>query len=261
MKKHLLLLFGLLFCLLLPVLAQDQDFPPKPNRLVSDFANMLEPPEEQALEQKLRNYNDTTSTQIAVVTMKSIGGYDVADYAIRLANKWGIGGKANNNGILILVALQERAMFITTGYGMEATVPDALAKRIVERTLKPRFRNEQYYQGLDEATSLIISLASGQYQAPEQAQEEGQGSGSVIWIILIVLVILFLARRGRGGRGGRGGGRTLMSPFPFGGIGPFGTFSSGRGPFSGGGGFGGGGGGFGGFGGGSFGGGGAGGRW
>lgn len=239
-----------------PAFAQgNEDIPPRPTppRLVNDLAGILSPEEVQRLEQKLVNYNDTTSTQIAVVTIKSIGPYEIADYAVRLAESWGIGQKGKNNGILILTAVNERKVNITTGYGMEALLPDALAKRITEYTLKPNYRNGNYYQGLDEASNLIIDIFSGQYKAdPREASGSGD-SDMMFWLIIgfLALIILFsLKRRGGGGRGGRGM-RTLGGGF----FPPvlFGDFSSGRGPFGGGGG----GGGFGGFGGGSFGGGGA----
>ncbi|WP_276498572.1 TPM domain-containing protein [Pontibacter litorisediminis] len=254
--KHLTLF--LYFCFLsLGAIAQNSDFPPKPNRLVNDYADMLSPQEEQALEQKLVNYADTTSTQIAVALVTSIGGYDPNQYAAELGERWGVGGGKYDNGIIILVAKEERTVTIQTGYGLEEYIPDAIAKRITERTLKPAFSQGQFYQGLDQATSLIIELASGAYQAdPSQLGEESGGPSLLLIIILVMVVVFILSRFGGGGRGGRGGRRYART---FGGPvivpGGFGTFRSGGGIF--GGGFGGGGGGFGGFGGGSFGGGGA----
>jgi uncharacterized protein len=262
MKKNFLLLCLCHLLAWLPLAAQDaSDVPPRPSppRLVNDLAGILQPDEVAALERKLVSYHDTTSTQIAIVNIASIGPYDISAYAYRLAETWGIGQKGKNNGILILTAVKERKVYIATGYGMEAVLPDAIAKRITEYTLKPNYKTGNFYKGLDEATNLIINVASGQYQADAQ-DNEGGGSSVFFWLIIgaLALIVLFnLRRKGGGGRGGRGM-RTLGGPmFP-----PvlFGDFSSGRGPF-GGGGFGGGGGGFGGFGGGSFGGGGAGSDW
>jgi uncharacterized protein len=256
--KHSILFLS--FCLLsILAFAQSSDFPPRPNppRLVNDLADMLSADEESALEQKLVNYNDTTSTQIAIVTITSIGGYDINQYGAELGQQWGIGGSKNDNGLLILVAKDEHKVAIQTGYGMEHIIPDAIAKRITEGTLKPNFREGNYYQGLDKATSLIISLASGEYQADPQPEGSGEGGSSILFIIIIVILFLVVISKlgGGGGRGGRGM-RTLGGPFL--GPGAFGTFRSGGGIFGGGGGgFGGGGGGFGGFGGGGFGGGGA----
>lgn len=256
MMKHIL--FLLFLCLFSKVLlAQSDDFPPRPNppRLVNDMADMLSAEEEAALEQKLVNYNDTTSTQIAIVTITSIGGYDINQYAAQLGEKWGVGGAEFDNGVIILVAEKEQRVAIQTGYGMEHLIPDAIAKRITEGTLKPSFQQGEFYKGLNEASNLIISLASGEYQAdPAAAGGEDGGGTSILAIIIIALVVLFiLSKFGRGGRGGGGGrrgySRTLGGPIFI--PGGFGTFSSGGGIF------GGGGGGFGGFGGGSFGGGGA----
>lgn len=251
--KHLILLL-LLFPFSFTALAQDSDFPPRPDppRLVNDMADMLSAEEEQALEQKLVNYYDTTSTQIAIVTITSIGGYDANQYAAELGERWGVGSSENDNGLILLVAKDERRVAIQTGYGMEAYIPDALAKRITENTLKPNFQQGEYYKGLNEATNLIIGLASGAYQSDPTAQSgEGEGGPSWLFIIIIVILVVFLfSRRGGGGRGGRGYSRTFGGPVII--PGGFGSFRTGGGMFGGGGG-----GGFGGFGGGSFGGGGA----
>lgn len=257
MRHSILLLY--LFLLSTVALAQGNDFPPRPNppRLVNDLAGILTPGEREYLEQKLVNYSDTTSTQIAIVTIKSIGDYDANQYAAELGERWGVGGSKNDNGIVILVSLEPRRVAIQTGYGMEHIIPDAIAKRITEGTLKPNFQQGQFYKGLNEATNMIISLASGQYQADPQAARDGEGGPSLGMIILIVIILVVVLSRfkGGGGRGGRGHTRTLGGPVFI--PGGFGTFRTGGGMFGGGGG----GGGFGGFGGGSFGGGGASSNW
>ena len=260
-------LLALLLWLSVGLAARAQDIPPPPTpaRLVNDLAHVMQPQEADALEQKLVTYNDSTTSQIAVVTVPSLGGNDIADYAQKLYESWGIGGKKNNNGILVLVAVQEHQARIQTGYGLEGAVPDALAKRIISNVFVPAFRQNQYYAGLDRGTDQLIALARGEYKAdPADAQSRGRrdrsGSGPGLWIIIGILVLFFLLRsRGGGGRGGRGGiGGGFIPPIIFG------DFSGGRGVFGGGGGGfggGGGGGGFGGFGGGSSGGGGASGSW
>ncbi|MDI1321469.1 MAG: TPM domain-containing protein [Algoriphagus sp.] len=243
-----------------------QDFPPIPNppRLVNDFTQTLSSSEVTQLEQKLVAYNDSTSTQIAIVIMRSTGEYEIADYAQRFAENWGIGG-SKDNGILILAAMDDRKVFIATGYGMEGAVPDALAKRIVENMILPNFKMQAYYQGFDQATDMIIKLASGEYKA-EDVESEGKSGGAIFLILLFIFffVILPMIKNRKDNdnhMGGKGGGIDLLTTIMLanllkgGNSGKFGDFSSGRG------GFGGGGGGFGGFGGGSFGGGGAGGSW
>ena len=262
------LLLALLW--LLPLLGTwAQGLPPRPNppRLVNDLAGLMQPGEAQALEQKLVAYNDSTSSQIAVVTVPTLNGNEIADYAQQLYEAWGIGRKGKNNGILILVAQQERAARIQTGYGLEGAVPDALAKRIISNTLVPAFRQNQYYAGLNRATDQLIALAKGEYQAdPADARprrtRDGSGSGFPFWLIIGAMVLIFVLLRNRGGGGGRGnrGGGGFFPPFLLGtllGSGGGGGFGGGGGGFGGGGG----GGGFGGFGGGSSGGGGASGDW
>ncbi|TYZ13460.1 TPM domain-containing protein [Hymenobacter lutimineralis] len=249
---------------LLASAALAQNLPPRPSppRLVNDLAGLLSPDEEAQLEQKLIAYDDSTSSQIAVVTVPSLDGYEVADYAQRLGESWGVGRKGKNNGLLILVSNAEHKVTIQTGYGLEGAIPDALAKRVISNVLVPNFRAGQYYKGLDEATTRLIALASGEYKAEPRATgdfEDSSGSGWTFWIVLAVL-ILFLIFRMRGGGGGGGGFGSRRRGFGGGFIPPIilGGGGFGGGGFGGGGG---GGGGFGGFGGGSFGGGGASGDW
>lgn len=250
-KQHL---SSLLF-IMISMTSYGQNFPPRPSppRLVNDLANMLSASEENALEDKLSNFDDTTSTQIAIVTLTSIGSYDVSSYAFELGEQWGIGQKGKDNGVLILIAKEERKMWIATGYGVEQFIPDYIAKRIVERTLKPQFRAGNYYGGLDDATNIMMSLVSGQFVAEPSA--EGFPIEYIILGLLLLFIISTLLRRG-GGKNGGNHRRTRTLGNPYRGGSTWGNFSGGSGNFGGSGG-----GGFGGFGGGSFGGGGAGGGW
>jgi len=263
-KATSILLFVVFFSGLQGLFAQD--FPPVPNppRLVNDFTQTLSPTEIAQLESKLVAYSDSTSSQIAIVIMQSVGQYAISDYTQRLAEQWGIGG-TKDNGILILAAMEGRDVFISTGYGMEGAVPDALAKRIVENMIIPNFKQDEFYKGFDQATDMIFKLASGEYKA-EDVQSDGNSGGALIMLLFFAFffVILPLLRNKNDNNnhmGGKGGGVNLWTTIMLagmlgGGGGKFGDFSSGRGSFGGGGG-----GGFGGFGGGGFGGGGAGGSW
>ncbi len=232
-----------------------EDFPEPSSRLVNDYGNFLTPQEIAALEQKLVAYNDSTSTQIAIVTMKNIGDYEIADYADRLANKWQIGAKGKNNGLLILMTKEPHGITIRTGYGMEGTLPDAIVKRLIEQIAKPNFKQNNYYGGLDQLTDAVIQIMSGTYQDDGKG---GAASGSKAIFIFVILIVLFAIFSGLSNRGGGGGGGFLTGML-IGGM-ASGGFSS-RGGYSGGSGGGFGSGGFGGFGGGSFGGGGASGSW
>ncbi|SFD48894.1 uncharacterized protein SAMN05216167_105199 [Spirosoma endophyticum] len=225
---------------------------PNPPRLVNDFVGILSGTERAQLEQKLKAYNDSTSTQITIVIVKTTEPYPIGDFAFQVGRKWGVGQKDKNNGMVIAWATQTRKVFIAPGYGLEGAIPDAIAKRIITNTIAPAFKQEQYYQGLDAATTEIIRRASGEYKGePETSDGEGPVGFFIILIVLFVIIFI-ISRRNRGGgsSGNRGGG--WGGPIFF----PTSTFS---GWGSSGGGGGSSGGGFGGFGGGSFGGGGAGG--
>lgn len=247
--------------LLLPLMLAAKEIPPVPNppRLVNDFVGVLSGVEVQALEQKLVAYDDSTSTQIAIVIEESLDGDDIFDYSYRLAEAWGIGRQGKNNGILIYIALGDRKLWIQTGYGAEGFLPDAMAKRIIERIITPNFRQQNYYQGLDQATSTIIQLGNGEYINEDAGQEGGIPFPVIIIFIVLFIVIVIIISKGGGGGGGynrqgrydSGGGWVIFGPG--GGSGWSGGGGGGSG-WSGGGGFGG-------FGGGGFGGGGAGGSW
>ena len=129
MFKKILFLFVLLT---VGLTAFSQDFPPKPNTLVTDYTNTLSAGDKQNLENKLVAFDDTSSTQIAIVIIKSVGDYDIAEYGTQLGRKWGIGQKANNNGLLILVAMDQHKMTIQVGYGLEGALPDVIASQIIE---------------------------------------------------------------------------------------------------------------------------------
>jgi len=226
---------------------------PNPPRLVNDFTGTLQAGEIQALEQKLLTYEDSTSNQIAIVIENSLDGDDAFEYSRRIADAWAIGTKEKRNGVLIYVALQDRQIRIQVGYGLEGAIPDAIAKRIIETRIKPAFKQNAYFEGLDAAADDLALAAAGEYKADPKAKKKKGGDFPISLIVIVIIALIMLSRFG----GGKGGRRfnSMGGPFfggPFGG----GTFSGGG--FSGGGS---GGGGFGGFGGGSFGGGGAGGSW
>ncbi len=265
--KYLALIIGLLFSVSVFSQGIDKVVPQKPSppRLVNDLANVLTPAQEQALEAKLVAYDDSTSVQIAVITIQTTGDYEISEVALATLRKWGVGGQANkDNGVVVLAAIADRDIWISTGYGLEGAVPDITAKNIIENDILPHFREGtegNFYRGLEEGTNSIIKAVAGEYKAPEGYRKKGKGGFSVSRIIVGFIVLMFLLNM-FGGGGGRGGGFMSRRGYRgFGGPVFFpGGFGGGGGGF-GGGGFGGGGGGFGGFGGGGGGGGGAGGSW
>lgn len=263
--KRLALLITLLISVCAFAQIDKEGIPNKPNpqRLVNDFANVLTPEQREALEAKLVAYDDSTSNQIAVVTMGSTGDRDVQEVSLGILRKWGVGG-SRNNGIVILAAIQDHKVFISTGYGLEGAVPDITAKTIVDNDILPAFREENYYRGFDAATNSLIRAAAGEYKAPESYRNRGRSGGISIGKIIFAIIILIVVLSMFGGGSNRGGG--YMSRRGYRGFGGPIFFPTGGG-WGGGSGWGGssgggfGGGGFGGFGGGSGGGGGAGGSW
>ncbi len=253
-------LIVLLLCVAISGFAQN--FPEKENKLVYDQAGMLSSDEVAQLETKLRYYNDSTSTQIAVVIIPTLDGYEIADYANRLASKWGIGQKGQNNGLLMLAAVKEHKFRIEVGYGLEGTITDAISKRIIENSVKPNFKAGNYYAGINEATDNVVLALRGEYKAKKKGKGDAASGFAVIGIILFVLffVIFSQSRKAKA--------LSAKNNIPFWAAWALLNAMSNRGRYNnfsgGGGGFGGGGGGgidFGGFGGGGFGGGGASGDW
>jgi uncharacterized protein len=254
--KYLIHSFLLLVFLGISFSVQGKELPPRSTKLVNDFTGTLNPAEIANLEEKLVAYDDSTSTQIAVVMENTLEGEDIFDYSFRLAQDWGIGRKGKNNGLLIYIALEDRKIFMQIGSGLEGKVTDAQTKRIIETIIKPAFRNKAYFAGLDQATSKIIQITQGEFS--KDPVGEGIPLIFIILIILMIIIVLSSISRG-GGRGYYKGGKyddwTSSGPV----AGPW--WIGGGGGSSSGGGWSGGGGGFGGFGGGGFSGGGAGGDW
>ena len=260
MKKFLLPILLLLASVSMGQIEKVIPPQPVPPRLVVDLTGTLAPDQRDALETKLVAYDDTTSNQIAVVIIPTTGDYDISEVAYMIGRKWGVGNKEFNNGIVFLVAKNDRKVFIATGYGLEGAIPDITAKRIIENEVVPNFRGNDYYRGIDFGVDALILAAAGEYEAPAGYGNRGRKGtgGSLLGMIIVFLIILFiLSRINRGGGGAfmsRRGYRNWSGPSTM-------WFPPSGGGGSGWGGGGGGGGGFGGFGGGGFGGGGAGGSW
>ena len=260
-KKVSLIL--LLISLTLTIFAEIPERP-NPPRLVNDFANVLSRDDYNSLENSLEQFARETSTQIVVVTVKDLEGYDPGDYAFRLGENWGVGQKGKDNGIIILLKPKEASskgqIFVATGYGLEGVLPDAVVNNtVVDNEMIPHFKENDYYKGLASGIKVIMDITRGEYTAEQYqeyyAKERGGGFPALFFIILFFVVIPIL--RGRRRRF-YSPGRSLPFWLAMGMMsgrnshhGSFNNFSSGSGNF----------GGFGGFGGGSFGGGGAGGSW
>jgi len=260
-----ILAFSLILALIVPGL-RSQDFPEpiQPPRLVNDFAKMFDQANADNLERKLLDFNNQTSTQIYVVTIPTLNGFEPNDFTTRLAEKWKVGVKGKDNGVMILIkpkTTEEKGqVYIAVGYGLESVLTDAQANQIVDIVVLPEFSNGNYIGGINSAVDVIMKITAGEFTADQYLQKgkPKRGNSMVALIIMIVLFLIIFGGRSRMNRHkgiGSGGGLPLLLLLGMmGGRGNGGSF----GGFSSGGGFGGG---FGGGGGGSFGGGGAGGSW
>lgn len=238
---------------------KNQYFPDSPHAWVNDYADLFNSTEEAYLNNKLGFFEDTTSTQIFVVSINDHGNMPIAQMGAEIGEKWKVGQKDTHNGMIILIYPTDREISIQVGYGLEEFIPDAIAKRIIENEIKPNFRENNYELGIDKATDVIFSLLSGEFTGEEYSSQKGGDAGSSIFGVFFIILMFFLffgqSRRSRQHGIGRNipfwialsmlsGSRNSHS-------GSFGNFNSGSGGF----------GGFSGGGGGSFGGGGASGSW
>lgn len=265
MKSVGINLFSLVFLLLsfslgaqTPYDVVKKDYKPE-KKLVHDFGEIFSPNEREQLEKKLVAYDNSTSVQIVIVTFKKLEDYPLELLANEIGEKWGVGQKEKHNGIVIVFAKDDRKVTIRGGYGIQAKMPPTIEKLIIDREMIPSFRQENYYQGFDNAIQAIELQLAGQYEAMPKKDEEGV-SGLTLILLVFGLLILFTIFAGGGGNGGGNRGRRRSS------LDDVIISNTGRSTWGGsswgGGGFGSGsGGGFGGFGGGSFGGGGASGSW
>lgn len=155
-----------------------------PSADVNDFAGILQPDQREALEERCRELRDKTGSQLAVVTLKSLEGGQIDDFTVKLFQRWGIGDKDKDKGILLLVAIDDRKARIETGYGLEPILPDALAGRILNDQLFPAFKQQRYYDGLTAAVNRIVEIIERNEPAPED------GGGKPIDIGITPLMLL-----------------------------------------------------------------------
>ncbi|WP_299113111.1 YgcG family protein [uncultured Winogradskyella sp.] len=234
---------------------------------VYDYINLFSESEKNNLEQKLIRYSDTTSTQIVIITIPSTEGENINYLGAQWGQKWEIGQEKEDNGVLILLAKNDRKIAINTGYGVEHLLTDAMSKRIIDRDIIPYFKRNDYYGGLNRGADAIFEVLTGEYQGSRQSSSNNEFPFGLLFILFIIFIIFIIAiSKHKGGRGGGNRGNhknstSILEAIILSNMGRgsyrSGSSSGGFGGFSGGssGGFGGG------FGGGGFGGGGASGGW
>jgi len=233
-----------------------------PKKLVQDYAHVFDQKQLQQLENKLVAYNDSTSTQILVLTLESLDGYPLETFANEIGEKWGVGQKGKDNGVVIVMSKQDRKITIRTGYASQIHLPPTINKTIIDQVIIPFFKQGNYAGGIDAGVDAIMQAFAGKFKAePKEPEYEVDWFSTILLIGFILFIIIAIAGKNKGGGSGNGGHRqrSLLDDIILMNAGRSilggGGFGSGGGHSSGGGG------GFGGFGGGSFGGGGASGSW
>jgi len=243
------------------------DIPPIPKEQTSvyDYVDLLSGSQKSNLEQKLIQYSDTTSTQIVVAIISTTKGENIGLLAPKWAHQWGIGQAKEDNGVFILLARDDRQIWISPGYGVEDKLTAGIVGELIRNIIIPEFKKGDYYAGLDKGTDAIFEILKGTYKGTRQNSKSKPFPAKLIFILFIIFIFIIISiiknrRDGGGNRGHRSRGFTIWDAIILSkmGRGGFGGGRSGGG--FGGGGFGGGGFG-GGFGGGGFSGGGAGGSW
>jgi len=233
------------------------DFPELTGRVV-DNAELLDASTQSQLTDMLAAHEDATGEQVVVVTLPDLQGEAIEDYGYQLGREWGIGQKGEDTGALLIVAVDERAVRIEVGYGLEGRLTDAQSSRIINQIITPAFRDGDFAGGITRGAEAMVKVLGGDplaetapQQQPDQ-QQSRQIGGAGFWFFALFMIVMLIVRSGGGGGGGRGGKRRRRGGFmggllmggALGGLGGGGGFGSGGG--FGGGGFGGGGGGFGG---------------
>lgn len=247
--KHRVIMYRfLLFLFLFPVFVHAQlAIPEQGGYWVHDEANVLSQSAKAELESMILAERDSTSNQIGVLIVQSLEGEVPEEYSLRVAEKWKIGQKGKDNGVLLLIALKEHTLRIESGYGMEGTLTDAVASRINRNEIAPRFRERDFDGGVKAGVVAIMKAVKGEYknENPRQTGRKSSRTSPLATIVVIIIIIIIASRRNKRGGGGGGywsSGGGFMGPM--GGFGGGGSSDSGGfsgGDFGGGGGFGGGG--------------------
>jgi uncharacterized protein len=224
---------------------------PLVNTYVTDNAGILTAPEREDLDQRLAAFEQSTSNQFLILIIPSLEGRSIEEYALAVVEQNHVGQKGRDNGVLLLIAVQDRKIRFEVGYGLEGVLTDAMTSSIISEIIAPEFRNGNYARGIDQGISAAMQAAQGEFATPVRRRENRSNFHTVSLVIFLIIffIIIRLNRRG----GGRGGGIWIL-PGGFGGNWWGGSGGSYGGGFSGGGfsggsfggGFSGGGGGFGG---------------
>lgn len=235
LKKYV---YFFLLLISLPVVAQS-DLPEKPDSWVNDYIGLLNSAQKNSIESKLRALQEETSTQIFLAIFDKVPeGYYLEDFSVKLFEKWRPGRAKEQNGVLIVLFHGDREIRIEVGYGLEGSLTDLQAGRVIEDYMIPQFKNGDYFSGLNNGIDVIIAAVKGEYQIPTKNKNNKRDSSNWITVFIIFLILISIFRRRGGGGTTISGGGTRYSrgwggPVIFGGFGG----SRGGSSFGGGGGF------------------------
>lgn len=163
-------------------------FPELSGRVI-DSANLLSQSQKETLNSTLKAQEEETSNQIVVVTLNSLDGYEIAEYSYQLGRHWGIGQKGKDNGVLLVISLNDRKLRIEVGYGLEGALTDKISHEIIEYTLKPKFKQNQYFEGIKKSVDQIILAIKGEY-IPDEKVENNNSSSELFPILFFVVIFV-----------------------------------------------------------------------
>jgi len=191
-------------------LSAQYTIPEKPKVLypVYDEAGLLSSEEKELLNQKLIKFEDSTSTEIEVVIIPSTKGEDINFLATRFGQTWGIGKKGVNNGVVFLIATEDRQISIQQGRAVEKYLTASVAGQIIDYLIIPKFKQGKWYEGIDEGVNALMKVTQGKFKPQKKKKEEGFGKAAVLIIVLFIVLMIILIKYGNEGGGGRGGGYT-----------------------------------------------------
>src|SRR5690606_11230273 len=186
---------------------------PKEQTSVYDYINLLSPSQKTDLEQKLIRYSDSTSTQIVITIIKSTQGENINYLGAQWGQKWGIGQKGKDNGVLVILAKDDRRVAINTGYGVEGSLADAIYRRIIETVIIPEFKKGDYYAGLYQGCDTIFKVLTGEFKEDRTLGNNHVGFPfrAMFPVLIFIVILIILANRNKR-NGGNSGGRRTSGP-------------------------------------------------
>src|SRR3989344_1735348 len=190
MFRALKLLSGIFF--LIPLFVFAYQNPGTPSGFVNDFSEILTAEQKQLLETKVSNFEKETSNELSVVIISNLGGDTIENFAVKLFEDWGIGKNKKDNGVLLLVAPEDRKMRIEVGYGLEGALTDAQSFWIIQNILRPSFQKEDYYEGISSGVDTIVSITKGEFKPDTNSTGDSGINRDSVFFMLWVSWVFFV---------------------------------------------------------------------